>query len=67
MADGVRLMRDQLARHGSTVRGHRGHEPQQLEGDARRALRRHLLPPLADRTRQLRGGGHGISRHVAES
>ena len=37
MADGVRLMLDDLARHGSPVRGQRGEEPDQLvageEGD----------------------------------
>src|SRR5215218_3051825 len=37
VADGVRLMLDDLARHGSAVRGQRGDEPDQLEGDARRA------------------------------
>jgi hypothetical protein len=31
VADGVRLMLDDLARHGSPVRGQRGEEPDQLE------------------------------------
>ena len=42
VADGVRLMLDDLARHGSAVRGQRGDERDQLERDARRALRRRL-------------------------
>ena len=46
MADGVRLVLDDLARHGSAVRGQRGDERDQLERDARRALRRHRLRPL---------------------
>jgi hypothetical protein len=47
MADGVRLMFDDLARHGSAVRGERGDEPDQLERDARRALRRQPLRLLS--------------------
>ena len=52
VADGVRLVLDDLARHGSAVRGQRGEQPDQLEGDARGALRRHRLarsrtPPAA--------------------
>jgi hypothetical protein len=31
VADGVRLMLDDLARHGSAVRGQRGDEPEQLK------------------------------------
>jgi len=54
-------------RHGSAVRGQRGDEPDQLERDARRAFRRHLLPPLPGFTRSVGGGGGGgIARHVAE-
>ena len=34
VADSVRLMLDDLARHGSAVRGQRGDEPEQLEGNA---------------------------------
>jgi hypothetical protein len=34
VADGVRLMLDNLARHKSAVRGQRGDEPDQLERDA---------------------------------
>ena len=38
MADGVRLMLDDLARHGPAVRGQRDDQPEQPERDARRAL-----------------------------
>jgi RNA polymerase sigma-70 factor (sigma-E family) len=66
MADGVRLMLDDLARHGSAVRGQRRDEPEQLERDTRRALRRHPLPPLPGFTGRLSTGGSGVTRHVAE-
>ena len=56
VADGMRLVLDDLARHGSAVRGQRGDERDQLERDARRALRRHRLRPLAGFT-----GGPGAS------
>jgi hypothetical protein len=44
VADGMRPMLDDLARHGSAVRGQAGDEPEQLERDARRALRRLSAP-----------------------
>src|SRR5438552_3407095 len=66
VADGVRLMLDDLARHGSAVRGQRGDEPDQLDRDARRALRRHPLPPLPGFTGSVGAGGGGVARHVAE-
>ena len=66
VADGVRLMLDDLARHRPAVRGQRGDEPDQLEWDARRALRRHLLRPLSGFTGNVRAGGGGVPRHVAE-
>ena len=66
VADGVRLMLDDLARHGSAVRGQRGEEPDQLERDARRALRRHRLRPLSGFTGRLGAFGGGVARHVAE-
>ena len=54
MADGVRPMLDDLARHGSAVRGQRGDETDQLERDARRVLR--APPPAAARgSRRQRG------------
>ena len=53
MANGVRLMLDDLARHGSPVRGQRGEEPDQFEGDARCALRRHPLRPLSGFTERF--------------
>jgi hypothetical protein len=40
VADGVRLMHDDLARHRSPVRGQRGEEPDQLQGNARGTLSR---------------------------
>src|SRR6185312_7325233 len=67
VTDGVRLMLDDLARNGSAVRGQRGDEPEQLERDARRALRRHLLPPLPGFTGSVGPGGRGIAEHVAEA
>jgi hypothetical protein len=66
VADRVRLMLDDLARHGSPVRGQRGEEPDQLERDARRALRRHPLRPLSGFTGSLGAGGGGVARHLAE-
>ena len=66
MADGVRLMLDDLARHGSAVRGQRGDERDQLERDARRALRRHRLGPLSGFTGSVGAGSGGVARHVAE-
>ena len=66
VADGVRLMLDDRARHGSAVRGQRGDEPDQLEGDARGALRRHRLRSLSGFTRSVGAGGGGVARHVAE-
>jgi hypothetical protein len=44
VADCVRLMLDDLARHRSAVRGEQGDEPDQLERDARRALRGTGMP-----------------------
>jgi hypothetical protein len=67
VADGVRLMLDDLARNGSAVRGQRGDEPEQLERDARRALRRHCLRTLSGFTGSVGAGGGGIARHVAEA
>ena len=66
MADGVRLMLDDLARHGSAVLGQRGDQPDQLQRDARRALRRHRLRPLSGFTGSVSAGGGGVARHVAE-
>jgi hypothetical protein len=66
VADGVRLMLDDLAGHGCPVRGQRGEEPDQVEGNARRALRRHRLRPLSGFTRSLGAVGGGVARHVAE-
>jgi hypothetical protein len=66
VADGVRLMLDDFARHGPAARGQRGDEPEQLQRDARRALRCHLLPPLPGLTGSAGGGGGGVARHVAE-
>ena len=66
MADCVRLMLDDLARYGSAVRGQRGDEPDQLERDARCALRRHRLRPLAGFTGSVGAGRAGVARHVAE-
>ena len=43
-----------------------GDQPDQLERDARRALRRHLLRPLSGFTGSLGAGGGGIAWHVAE-
>jgi hypothetical protein len=63
----VRLMLDDLARHGPAVRGSRGDEPEQVERDARRALRRHPLPSLSGFTCSVGAGPGGIARHVAES
>jgi hypothetical protein len=67
VADGVRLMLENLARHGSAVFGQRGDEPNQLERDARRALRRHRLRPLSGFTGSVGAGGGGVARHVTES
>jgi hypothetical protein len=66
VADGVRLMLDDLARYGSAVREQRGDERDQLERDARRALRRHRLRPLSGFTRSFGAGSGGVARHVAE-
>ncbi len=66
VADGVRLMLDDLAWHGSPVRGQRGEEPDQLERDPRCALRRHPLRPLSGLAGRLGAGGGRVARHVAE-
>jgi hypothetical protein len=66
VADRVRLMLDDLARHGPAVRGQRGDEPEQLERDARRALRRHPLSTLSRFTGSAGASGGGVARHVAE-
>ena|GEM_PF-2403831 len=66
VADGVRLMLDDLARHGSAVRGQRGDERDQLERDVRCAFRRHRLRPLSGFTGSVRGGSGGVARDVAE-
>jgi hypothetical protein len=50
----------------AAVRGQRGEEPDQLERDARRALRRHPPRPLPGFTRSLGAAGGGVARHVAE-
>jgi len=66
VADGVRLMLDNLARHAPAVRGQRGDEPYQFERYARRALRRHPLRPLSGLTGSVGAGGGGVARDVAE-
>ena len=66
VADGVRLMLDDLARHGSAVRGQRGDERDQLERDVRRLLRRPLLLLLSFFTGNVSAGSCGVARHVAE-
>ena len=53
VADSVRLMLDDLARHRSAVRGQRGDERDQLERDARRTLRRPRLLLLSGFTGNL--------------
>ena len=52
-------------RHGSTVRAQRGDQRDELERDARRALRRHRLP-LSGFTGSVGAGSGGVARHVAE-
>jgi hypothetical protein len=59
-------MLDDLAWHGSAVRGQRGDERDQLDRDARRALRRHRLRPLSGFTGSVGAGRGGVARHVAE-
>lgn len=66
MADGVRLVLDDLARHGSAVRGQRGEEPDQFERDTGRALRRHCLRPLPRFRGDAGRGRGGVARHIAE-
>ena len=66
MADGMRLMLDDLARHLCPVRGKRGEESDQLERDAFGALRRHRLRPLAGFTGELGACGGGVARDVTE-
>ncbi len=66
VADGVRLVLDDLARHRSPVRGQWGEEPDQLERDARRAVRRHPLRPLPGSTGRLGARRGGVARPVAE-
>ena len=66
MADGVRLMLDDLARHGSAVRGQRGDEGDQVERDVRRALGRHRLRALSGFTGTVGAGCGGVARYVAE-
>jgi ribosomal protein S18 acetylase RimI-like enzyme len=66
VADGVRLMLDDLTRHRSAVRGERGDEADQLERDARRALRRHRLRALSGFTGSAGAASGGVARHVAE-
>jgi len=56
VADGLRLMLDDLARHASAVLGQRRDEPDQLEKDARGALRRQRLRPLAGFTGSVGAG-----------
>jgi hypothetical protein len=66
VADGVCLMLDDLTGHGPAIRWQRGDEPEQFEGDAGRALRRHPLPSLA-RDPGSTGACRGrVARHVAE-
>ncbi len=66
VADAVRLMLDDLARRWSAVRGQRGDEPDHLERDARRSLRRHPVRPLSGFTGSVGAGGGGIARHVGK-
>ncbi len=66
VADGVRLMLDDLARQRYAVRGQRGDERDQLERDARGALRRHRLPPLPGFAGTAGAGGGGVAGHVGE-
>lgn len=66
MADGVRLMLDDLAGHTAAVRGQRGDERNQLERYARRTLRCHRLRPLSGLTGSVGAGGGGVARHVTE-
>ena len=67
VADGVRLMLDDLARHGSAVRGQRGDERDQLERDVPTAS---SAAPSCCCSRvspaNLSAGGGGVARHVAE-
>jgi hypothetical protein len=66
VADGVRLVLEDLARHRSAVRGQRGDERDQLERDARRALGRHRPRPLSGVTGSVGAGRGGVARYVAE-
>ena len=51
---------------GSTVRGHGSEQPDQLEGHARGALRRHRLRPLSGLARSPGVLVGGVARYVAE-
>ena len=66
MADGVRLMLDDLARHGSVVRGQR----EVTSATRSRGCRTRSPPPrlllLSGFTGNLGAGGGGVARHVAE-
>ena len=66
VADGVRLMLDDLARHGSAVRGQRGDERDQLERDARRASPPPSPALLSGFGGKCGAGRGGVARHVAE-
>ncbi len=67
MADSVRLMLDDLARHRSTVHGQRGDQRDQVERDVGPALlRRPRLLLLSGLTGNICGSGRRVARHVAE-
>jgi hypothetical protein len=63
VADSVRLMLDDLARHRSAVRGQRAHQRDQLEGDVRPAvLHWPGLLLLSGFTGKASAGGGGVAR-----
>jgi len=66
VADGVRLVLDDRAGDGPAVPGQRGEQPDQLERDARGALRGHRLGSFAHASRRLGVGSRGVARHVPE-